>query len=209
MIGWLLPLLLLVHPESDGEPPKKINAGRVFSFQDYPTEALQRNEYGITSVRLHITAKGVIDECIVTETSGFPILDSKTCSLIKARGRFKPATDARGTPIDGDYHMATSWGVGANQPRTTSTVTLLAQKIPTSYQTPADTMVLFGVDGRVAKCTVQQSSGSEAADKAACAYITAQLAVSPPQSKSGEEPAIAVRYVTVSLTIDANSTKVQ
>jgi TonB family protein len=207
MIGLLLPLTLLASPENGGELPRLTNEGRIFTNNDYPDDALRRGEYGIVSVRLQVTANGIVSECVITESSGFAALDNRTCAAMKARSKFEPAMDSQGNASAGVYRAATNWGLDDHMPSTRVNLLLPVQKTPTTYRSPTETTVIFGSDGRASACVVRKSSGSAEADNAACTYIMAQLTVAPPHSKSAEEPAMAVRYVTVSLTTDASSAK--
>lgn len=72
------------------------------SNDDYPAEALRNHEEGIVGFRLHIGPDGLPHGCVITSSSGFPSLDSKTCELLVSRARYTPARNNLGQPTD-DY----------------------------------------------------------------------------------------------------------
>jgi protein TonB len=80
-----------------GAEPK--NRGEWISFEDYPSEAITSNHQGYVVVSFDITAKGRVENCHVTRSSGFKSLDAVPCPKLKRIARFKPATNANGEPI--------------------------------------------------------------------------------------------------------------
>jgi TonB family protein len=66
---------------------------------DYPTAALRTATQGRVIVRLAVTAAGRATECTTVATSGNSAIDTTTCRVILARGRFRPALDAAGQPV--------------------------------------------------------------------------------------------------------------
>lgn len=82
-----------IRPSPIGDP------GNWLSFQDYPTEALRRNEQGTVLFRLDIDISGKIQGCGIIESSGSKALDDAVCRIIPRRARFKPARDAAGEPV--------------------------------------------------------------------------------------------------------------
>ena len=69
---------------------------------DYPRDAVWREQEGRVSVRLAVDEKGKVTGCLVTVSSGFPLLDEATCRTAR-RARFEPALDASGSPTTGIY----------------------------------------------------------------------------------------------------------
>ena len=71
---------------------------------EYP-EAIRRRwpRGGAIFVRVRVQANGRPSQCDVQRSYGDPLADQWTCSLIMNRGVFRPATDARGEPIDSWY----------------------------------------------------------------------------------------------------------
>lgn len=182
------------------QPPKLRNPQAVITYQDYPEEVLSRNEYGIVTILLHLSKEGKVTACDVTESSGSAKLDMMTCSLLKKRARFDPAKDATGSPIESEYRLANSWGVDQNQPRTTVDIPLQVSVIPSDYRSPVKARLIFDATGHVTACEITTTSGSAAADRAACSYIKQQLVIAVPKSASSDIPPVAVRYLTASLS---------
>lgn len=181
------------------QSPQLRNPQALITYEDYPTESVRRNEYGIVSIVITVSAEGKVSSCQVTESSGFATLDLATCSLYKKRARFEPAKDAEGLPIEGKYRLSSSWGLEEHQPRTTIDVPLQVSSVPSDYRSPVKARLLFDATGHVTACEVTTTSGSAAADRAACAYIEQQLAIAPPKSASSDISPVAVRYLNANL----------
>jgi len=82
---------------------------RLFSADDYPQQALDRDEQGTTTVRLTIGKNGRVKDCTVTLSSGFDSLDSASCRVLEERARFNPARDSNGTATEGMVVQRISW----------------------------------------------------------------------------------------------------
>jgi periplasmic protein TonB len=101
-------------PEPKFKPTPATPTGNVNGWvtpDDYPSRDLQQEHQGSVSVRLTIGTNGRVTDCSVTGSSGFPGLDSATCSKIKSRAKFKPATDSEGNPTTGSYSKSVRWVV--------------------------------------------------------------------------------------------------
>ena len=149
---------------------------------------------------LHVSTQGKVSSCDVTESRGHKGLDRISCSVFKARARFDPARAADGTAISGEYRTVVSWGVGGTFPRSGKDISLQVSSVPRDYRSPVKTQLILDASGRVSTCEIVSSSGSAAADRAACTYMKQQLTISPPKSGSPNVPAAAVRYITASLS---------
>jgi protein TonB len=77
---------------------------RGLTGRDYP-EAIQRRwpRGGAIFVRVRVQPNGRPSQCDVQRSFGDPIADQWTCSLIMERGLFRPATNARGEPVESWY----------------------------------------------------------------------------------------------------------
>lgn len=181
------------------QPPQLRNPEALVTYEDYPTESLRRNEYGIVSMVVNVSKEGKVIACKITESSGFAALDLATCSLFKKRAKFKPAKDAAGSPIEGEYRLSNSWGLEEHQPRTTIDVPLQVSSVPSDYLSPVKARLFFDATGHVTACQVTTTSGSATADRAACAFIKEQLIIAAPKSASSDIPPVAVRYLIASL----------
>lgn len=179
-------------------PPRLLDPPPV-RVDDYPSHSMINEEFGVVSVVLHISAEGKVASCDVTERSGFETLDKATCSLIRKRARFDPAKDANGSVIAGEYRMATAWSLPPKIAYSTKAITLQVSKLPTGYASPVKTRLLLDGSGHVVACEITSTSGSDAADRAACKYLR-NFTVAPPKSALDKVPAMAVRYLTAELT---------
>ncbi len=92
-------------------PIPKGNVGGWVTSDDYPSRDLQQEHQGSVSVRLTVGPAGRVTDCSVTSSSGFPGLDSATCSKIKSRAKFDPALDGDGNPTSGSYSKSVRWVV--------------------------------------------------------------------------------------------------
>jgi TonB family protein len=102
----ILPLLLLAAAQ---DPPKSGTASTgadvrlLFSYDDYPAEALKKNEQGTVQAELTIGSDGRVRACKVIRSSNSESLDTATCNIMMRRARFKPARDAHGNPTEDTY----------------------------------------------------------------------------------------------------------
>jgi protein TonB len=76
---------------------------------DYPAEAMRRNEQGSVTAQLAIDTEGRVTKCTIAVSSGSASLDSTTCRILARRARFSPAVDASGRPIDGNVSQRITW----------------------------------------------------------------------------------------------------
>lgn len=90
-------------------PPMQ-RAGLV-TTRDYPAAALSRGEAGIVTMRLTVSAQGVVTACAVTQSSGSNALDSASCNLAIQRFRFTPARDTNGRNVAGTSTRRISWNL--------------------------------------------------------------------------------------------------
>jgi protein TonB len=79
--------------------------------KDYPKEARRAGAHGTSSFRLEIDRKGRVTACTITGSSGTPILDETTCSVLLRRARFSPAEDRDGNPIAAHYSNRFRWSL--------------------------------------------------------------------------------------------------
>jgi TonB family protein len=84
------------------------NAGRYFSPDDYPEEALRRGQTGRTVARLAIAPDGTMLSCSIMKSSGAASLDAATCDRA-VHIPFRPARDDAGQPIVGYFILPVRW----------------------------------------------------------------------------------------------------
>lgn len=70
------------------------NMGEVFSSDDYPIDALRKDEQGRVLAHVTVDRAGRPTACLIAETSNSASLDAATCLLLRTRGKFKIMPDA-------------------------------------------------------------------------------------------------------------------
>lgn len=80
----------------------------LFSTDDYPADAIRKEEQGTVSAALTIDRDGHVSRCDVTQHAT-PSLDSRTCQVIMERARYTPARDARNRPTEGTDTVRIRW----------------------------------------------------------------------------------------------------
>ena len=75
------------------------NVPSLFSYDDYPEEAVRNRWQGDVVVGVTVSAEGRPTACDIVRSSGHKVLDDATCRIVMRRARFKPATDASGRPV--------------------------------------------------------------------------------------------------------------
>jgi TonB family protein len=98
-------------------PPKDVsgavraraNLASYVSNDDYPQDALNREEQGTVGFRLEVDQAGKVSRCIVTASSGSFSLDSATCRIMTARARFSPAINDLGQPVRDSVNSRIRW----------------------------------------------------------------------------------------------------
>lgn len=82
---------------------------------DYPAVALRESLEGGVGFVLDVGAGGRVSGCTVIRSSGWDILDQTTCTLLRRRAQFLPATDADGKPIAAHYRSRVIWKIPERQ----------------------------------------------------------------------------------------------
>ncbi len=101
-----IPSLLPFTPRSAvprGKP------GTWATSDDYPPHDLRAGNQGIAGFRLTIGTNGKVLSCDIVRSSGFPGLDTATCTNVSRRARFEPATDGTGSRVIGHYSNSIRW----------------------------------------------------------------------------------------------------
>ena len=95
------------------QPLRELNGtlAGLFSSDDYPPDALDRNEQGTVEVRLDVDKRGRVAKCTVLSSSGFASLDGATCGILQQRARFQPARDRTGKPVVSSTTSRITWKI--------------------------------------------------------------------------------------------------
>jgi TonB family protein len=111
---FVAPLLLaaaavpaLAVPASDSKSQAARNWDVMLS--QYPARAREAREQGPVGFRVTLDRDGYATECVVTSSSGYPLLDDETCRLILTRGEFKGLSDAGGRKANGVFEGVVNW----------------------------------------------------------------------------------------------------
>ena len=75
----------------------------LFSFKDYPGEAVRQHFEGTAIAELTIGKDGLPKACRITKSSGHKVLDDRSCEVLMARPKFKPAKDENGNQKEDTY----------------------------------------------------------------------------------------------------------
>ena len=97
-------------------PSPRGNPASWATSADYPSRMLRMEVEGKTAFRVIVNDSGRVSHCEITESSGATMLDEATCRLITRRARFNPATDRRGTLVEGAYSSAVRWQIPQEDP---------------------------------------------------------------------------------------------
>lgn len=97
-------------------PHDPMNIMRLFSVDDYPQEAIRREEQGTVSYRVTVGADGRVTRCEVAVSSGSASLDSATCSIIQRRARFRAARDQHGKSTEDQFNGRIRWVLPEAEP---------------------------------------------------------------------------------------------
>ncbi|GLR47972.1 energy transducer TonB [Sphingomonas astaxanthinifaciens] len=100
---------VVVAPVVPGGSPARADLAGVIGTDDYPADAIRREEQGTTAFRLTIDATGRPRQCDVTESSGSATLDQTTCRIFLSRVRATPATDGNGVAVTGTISSRVRW----------------------------------------------------------------------------------------------------
>jgi TonB family protein len=87
-------------------------------FKSYPPRALAAGEEGPVFFRVKLDKDGAPMSCEVTRSSGHPLLDDETCSLIVQHAVFSGTKDANGHLIPETAEGVVNWTLPGHTPAT-------------------------------------------------------------------------------------------
>ncbi len=78
------------------------------------------NGEGMVQFAVTVSPQGRVMACTILESSGDSRLDREACELVTRRGRFDPARDNDGKPVEGRWESRITWKVPHAPPETES-----------------------------------------------------------------------------------------
>lgn len=81
------------------------------SSDDYPEDALRARKEGMAVAVLTVGADGRVSDCRPVVSAGMASLDAVPCTLLRRRGRFRPALTKDGAPVRAHYVWRTTWAL--------------------------------------------------------------------------------------------------
>jgi len=173
-----------------------------FTPNDYPVAAMAQGVEGSVTFEVDVDAEGKPTACRIVVSSGSPILDQRTCDIVQAKARFKPAVGLNGEPVAGHYSNRAIWKMSsAPQPGYATAIDPASWFGSDDY--PADAVkkgiegtVAFHVDvggeGKPIACRIAVSSGSPVLDQRTCEVVMAKARFKPAIGPDGK--AVAGQY---------------
>ncbi len=95
-------------------PQPAAGYGDWVSLYDLPKGAMRRDEIVTSRLMLLVSTDGRVKHCTASVSSERPDLDAYACRLFQLRGRYKPARDAVGNPVEAVDWQNVRWQVPEN-----------------------------------------------------------------------------------------------
>jgi TonB family protein len=178
-------------------PPAHRAQGNLASYilaSDYPRDAIQRNEQGVTGFSLNVDTAGRVSDCTVTASSGSASLDEATCRIFRERAQFEPARDGQGRPVPDRISSRMRWVLperdSSSRARTNLASYLTdadypAEAIRNGQQGTVEFQLSIRPDGLVSGCRIVTSSTYRSLDEATCRIMRARARFAPAHDASG------------------------
>lgn len=87
------------------------NPGRWITDSDYRSSWINRDYSGVAAFSLEIDARGRVNNCSITQSTGHAALDEATCKLLERRARFEPAKNGDGNAVSGTFNSSVNWKI--------------------------------------------------------------------------------------------------
>jgi len=186
---------VMLHTVSDLDDMAKIRPARLLAMEtwlkaeDFPPETFEAGKMRGLNLKLMVDAKGATTGCANygPETD----LSTRACARIIERGRFIHAIDAAGTPQPSERVMSVTFlivtpgmytglspapppmGYRNTKPILRNTAVLQLAPDAQKFIEPApDVLVDVSATGRVTRCRIRTSAGTDAGDADICRRIT-------------------------------------
>lgn len=102
-----------VVPDGDAKPnlrsPAKGTLTGLLRWDDYPEQAVDKEQEGRVAIALLINEQGRVADCQVVSTGGSAVLDVQTCAAITRRAKFEPAIGLDGKPAKDSIVQRIVW----------------------------------------------------------------------------------------------------
>jgi protein TonB len=85
-------------------------------FKEYPARALAAGEEGPVFFKVTLDKEANASTCVVTRSSGHPLLDAETCELIVQRATFTSAFDSSGHIATPTLEAVVNWTIPGHAP---------------------------------------------------------------------------------------------
>lgn len=112
MIATILAVVAVPATAQDAPAPRPKpigNPGDWIPPNSYPPAARASAEEGRVVFTLDVDETGRATECLVTTSSGSPLLDETACNLMSANARFEPPRDKKNRPIASKWSSSVRW----------------------------------------------------------------------------------------------------
>ncbi len=96
---------------SPGQPRPRSGIDDWVQFKDYPPGAFETRGDYVIGYTLQLDARGKVDRCSVTASSGDKAVDDRTCAVISKRATFDPPRDAAGQAVPSRYAGKLVWRI--------------------------------------------------------------------------------------------------
>jgi len=96
-----------LQPLSQAEKARRL--ARWITRDDYPVAARKARAEGSVRIAWKISILGFVTDCRVVESSGNADLDAASCDSLTRRGRYSPALDQYGMPIESQDSRTVHW----------------------------------------------------------------------------------------------------
>jgi TonB family protein len=163
----LLAIILLAA--DDPSPPKpKVSPGNWVTNDDYPPAAIRAGQSGVVGFTLTVDASGKVTDCVVDSSSGSSLLDSTTCTLLRARVAFAPARDENGRAVAGSFSSRFRWELPSGN-----------EAIPWSadQDTRIEIDARYGADGALISCKGTGSKTVTSTSEQLCVQVPRSAAI--------------------------------
>jgi outer membrane biosynthesis protein TonB len=184
-------------------PPRLTNPGSWLAKREPPPGVLKRGERVLTWFAVGISPEGQPTGCKTEQSSGYPVLDDYACNLFKENGRFAPARDQAGKPVEGVSDRYLTWEASANATDAGSSKASAAKAspdagrwvttddLPRGLMQPDEVVVSHFVltvsaKGDVTNCDILLPSARPELDRRACQLIILRGKYKPARDQDGK-----------------------